>query len=272
MPGVGEARCGNHRGRFVEIGIVHDDHRRIAPQFQRYFLDAGHFADRFADFEAPRKTDLADPFVGANRLADFRTPSGDARDRLRRQPRCKQDFDQLQGRQRRVAGRFDDHRIAGRDGRADFVRHQIERKVKGRDGRHDAARDAQREPEFPCGAGSRVEGDDFGIEPFGFVGRDVDRFSCPAGFEHSFGENLPFFGADRASQLFLPFEHQTGGPAEDLAALIGRHTAHGGRPARERGEGLVDIGSSRLGNGVDDGPIERIGHRDFFGTILPFAA
>ena len=66
-------------------------------------------------------------------------------------------------------------------------------------------------------------------------------------------------------------QHQIGRPAEDLAAVVGRHVLHDGRPGDERREGLIDVGRRRFGDGIDDRAVKRVGDGNFLGAVLPFS-
>ncbi len=147
-------------------------------------------------------------------LSPSRTAAaGEAIDCLRRQTGFQQDFDELQTRERSVAGGLEHHGVAGGQRRADFVAGQIERKVERRDGHHHAAGHAQREAEFSLPVGGAVQRQHFAADAFGLFGRKFDRFDGPRGFGGGFLMVLPSSEAEGARQIVATLVHQFGGVA-----------------------------------------------------------
>ena len=74
------------------------------------------------------------------RLTDGAPAAGDDVEHARGQPDLGRDLSEGQRCQRRLAGRFEDHRIAGRERRSHFPHRQQQGKIPGHDRSHDAER------------------------------------------------------------------------------------------------------------------------------------
>ncbi len=139
LPRIRVTRGGHGRGHLVQVGVRHHDYRAVGTQLHGDLLDARHPADVLAHLAAAGKSDLANPAVGHQRIANLAARAGQALNALGRKAGLDQDLRQLEPRQWRVRSGLDDHRVAPGDGRADLVAQQVEREVERADGHHDAA-------------------------------------------------------------------------------------------------------------------------------------
>ena len=185
-------------------------------------------------------------------------------------PGFEEDLGQLESGQRGVAGRFDDDRIAAGDRRTDFVRNEDEGKVERCDRGDDAARDAERESEFPSAMFDCVERDHFPGEPHGFLRRSRDDVGGASGLSAGFGQRLALFAADRTCQIFDAFAHQSGGPVQDLRAAMRRESFHRRFAGLQRRQGGVNIGRIRVRDGVDGRTVEGVQDVDGLRCFAPF--
>ena len=80
------------------------------------------------------------------------------REKAGRHARIQQHLGQQHGGERRVRGRLEDDRVAGRERGRDLVRDGVERRVERRDGRHHAQRHAQREAQAAACPGAPASG------------------------------------------------------------------------------------------------------------------
>ena len=253
----------------LQIGVVHDDHGAVAAQFHRHPLDAGHLADVFADLVAAGEADLADAPVAAKGVAKDRAAAGETGDGFRRCAGFKQNLHQLERRKRRIARRFDDHGVACRQGRPDFVTDQVEGKVERRDRCDNPTRHAERKTDPPGRTRGRVERDHFADNAAGLFGGDFDRFARAAGFEPPFGEDFSFFATDGPRQFVLAALHDLGRAAQQERAVVGRHGPHFLGTAHERRQRPIDVGGRRLRHRVDHRAVVGIGNVNLFRPFDP---
>jgi ParB family chromosome partitioning protein len=136
--GVDEALAGG-----VEVGVVEDDHGRLAAELEAELLaGAGDAAAQHAaDRRRAGERHLVDVGVVGEVGADGARARDDVED-ARRQAGLGADLGEEQRREARVAGRLDDDGVAHGERRADLPGEQHERKVP----RHNLADDAERLP------------------------------------------------------------------------------------------------------------------------------
>ena len=132
-------------GRLVEIGILHDDQRIVAAEFEHDTLVAGGRRDVLADAHRAREGDEVRVRIGDHGIAHRRRIAGDHRQHLGRQARFIEHVGERQCGQRRQLGRLEHDAVVGRDRRRELVAHHVERMVERRDRRdHAEQRRAQR--------------------------------------------------------------------------------------------------------------------------------
>ena len=101
-----------------------------------------------ADLARAGERDRAHALVLDEHVADLgRRPDEDVQP-ARRQPRLRLELGEQQRRERRLRGRLEHDRAAGRERRRDLVRDEVEREVERRDRADDADRPPQREREL----------------------------------------------------------------------------------------------------------------------------
>ena len=132
LPGMVEAALGQGRHRLGEIGVGGDDHRRRTAMLQ----GAAHARRQLraqlpADPGAADEAEEADARVGHQPLAQLAALDHQRLAPPVRQAGLVQERSEAQTGQRRIGGRLDDDRAAGRDGGSDLVHDQVERVVEG---------------------------------------------------------------------------------------------------------------------------------------------
>ena len=207
----------------------------------------------------------------ADGLPQFVTGTCQAGDRQGREPRLEQNLDQLESRQRRVAGRFEQHCVPRGQRRPNLVRHQVEREVERGNGGHDATWNPQREAQPAGTRRGPVEGHHFAAEAAGLVGRVIERLAGAGRLESSFRQDLAFFLADDLGQFRLAVVQQLHRPAENRAAFTAREGPHLAGPLAQRLDGEGDIVPRGLRDRVEHLSIEGADHLDLSGTLLPGA-
>ena len=130
--------------------------------------------------------------------------------------------------------------------------YQIQRKVERCDRNDNPTGNAEREADLAGTPGGAVKWEHFATEPFGFLGRQLDRLRRAGSLQLAFRQDLALLAADGTPQILLPFEHQIRRPAEDLEPVVSGHFAHDPCPLHRSGQRIVDVLRRRFGNGVDD--------------------
>ena len=182
-----------------------------------------------ADLGAAGEGDFANAIIAANGRANGTARAGEAGDGLGGQACLKQNIHQLQGRERSVGGGLDEHGVAAGDGRADLVRHEVEREIKRRNGRDNADGHAQGEPELARATRRGIERQHLAREAARFIGGKVNRLRRARYFELALGQDFAFLGGNEHADFVHPSAHQRGRFAQDFATLQRRHRA---RPIR----------------------------------------
>ena len=173
LTGIGEASGNAAFGGIVEVGVaVHDD-GGIAAQFEHDFLFSGAALDVPTDGHAAGEADELDAVVGDQQTGVFvgerqhvEAAIGPAR--------LLHAFGQKQRAERRLRRRLQHHGASGGDGRRDFVRDQVQRKIERRDPGDRSERKAAHNAPASGGEFLPVEGKEFAVDARGLFGRDVE--------------------------------------------------------------------------------------------------
>ena len=249
LPAV--AHLGHHRAldRGVEIGVVEDEERLVAAELHRDVDDRGRrpapSSSRPTPVE-PVNDSLRTRVVGERGLDQLaRACRWSARSRRRRgAPASPSSCGEQQRGQRRLLGRLEHDRAAGREGRADLA--------GGHRGREVPRRQQQRRRRPACGrsgCGSPRTAPSAARRrpappPRRTSGRTRRRRSTSPRASVS---DLPISSDMRKRELLLALGHQLERPAQHLGALARR----GRGPPRLRGRRRVDRGQRVLGGGRD---------------------
>ncbi len=155
----------------------------------------------FAGDEAAGEGDHPHVAGGDQGFAQFRAAGGDG-DHGFRQAGGDQVRHQFEGRQRCQLGRFEDHRVAASDGRAEFVGDQVQRVVVGGDG-DDQAQGFTGEPALArFGAFVGIERYDFTGVALGFFGGELEGVDAAFDFFFRLFEGLAGFVDDQPGEGF----------------------------------------------------------------------
>ena len=168
----------------IDIGVVADNHRVAATQFQgdMFEITGGGLHHAPPGIGGAGKADLAHDRINEQFFADDTAGTGDdiqhALGPARVLDRFIDDFATTQVGERRRARRLDDHRIAGEQRRTELVAHQRNRKIP----RYYRTADTQRLAQYqtmPAG----VEHDRAGAHGFGHTAVVIERMDKPANLE-----------------------------------------------------------------------------------------
>ena len=203
----------------VDVGIVENDERRVAAQFQRdFFHRGGALGHQFAaDFGRAGEAELAYPFVARQHAADGAGRAGDDVEHARGNAGPLGEFGNRQCGQRRFRCGADDEGAACRQCGRGFAGNHGVGEVPRRDGGAHAdglADDAD------ALIGTRG-GDGVAVNALGFFGKPFDIGCAVGDFAARFGQRLALFGGQDARQIFLVRRHQVEPAAQDAAAFGG---------------------------------------------------
>ena len=239
---------GAFHGR-IQVGVVEDDERRIAAQFQREFLDRRRalLGQQAAHLRRARKRQLAHDGVRGHFAADVFRRTGDDAEHARRHARALGQHGQRQRGKRCCFGRFQDHRAAGGQGRADFARDHGGGEIPRRDGGAHA---------------DRLFGDDqAAVRPrrlqgvarnaLAFFGKPLDERGAELHFALRFRQGLALLGGHDQRQVVGVFQDQVMPAAQHGRAFLGRLLAPGGPGGIGRLDGAARLGCPHQGHRAD---------------------
>src|SRR5215469_8478999 len=116
--------------------------------------------------------------------------------------------------------RLKDQRTTGRDGRRDFMRHKIERKVEGCDGKDRAKRDATAQSPAPGGGFERVERDVFAVNARSLLGGDLKGVDAAVDFDSCRLDRLTRLLTDSAGEFFASLAYAVGDLVQNRGTLV----------------------------------------------------
>ncbi|VTR69300.1 hypothetical protein DESC_740039 [Desulfosarcina cetonica] len=220
LPGV--AVFGDH-GPFhgpVQVGVVEDDERCVAAQFQGDLLDRGRAGGHEppADLGGAGEAEFAYRRVGGQLAADLAGRAGDHIENTGRNPRPAGQFGQGQGGQGRLAGRFDHHAAAGGQGRRGLAGDHGRREVPRGDRGADAHGLADDQNTLIRGGG----GNGVAVNPFGFLGKPLHKGCGIGDFTPGLGQGFALLGGEDHGQILLVGHHQVVPFQQKDRALLGR--------------------------------------------------
>ena len=136
LTGILVGTADRQAGRFVEIGIVHDDQRIVAAQFQYHAPITDTGSDVFADGHPAGKRHQVDGRIGQQFIGNFCRVAGDDLKHFRWQTGFVKDVGQQQCRERYFFRGLQQHAVVGGDRGDDLVRDLVHRVVERGDRRN----------------------------------------------------------------------------------------------------------------------------------------
>ncbi len=246
----------------VDIGVVEDDERRVAAEFERHLLDRGRGLRHqdAADFGGAGKADVAHGGALAEHFANGNGVVGVGAEHVEHACGDAGALGQFGGGQRREGGEFcgfDDHGAARGQGRRHLAGDHGEREVPGGDGCADAnglLQDQQALVVVELRQG-------FAVDALGFFGKPLDEAGAIGDFAFGLGQGLALLGGHDAAEVVLIGHEQLEPFAQNAAALFGGFAAPGGPGgigSGYRGLGILraevgDFGELGAGGRVMDG-------------------
>ena len=178
--------------------------------------------------------------------------SGEDGERFLRPSGFENDFAQRERGEGGLRRGLEDERAAGGDGRRNFVRDEIERKVEGRDGEDGADGKALDQSPAAFVAFGQVERNGFAAEACGFFRGGLEGEHGAIDFGTGEAHGLAGFGDDELREALLLFDERGGDVFEDFAALPARQGAGAAQAGDGVVHGLAGVGAGGDGDAADE--------------------
>ncbi len=163
----------------------------------------------------------------------------------------EQHLRQGDGREGRLAGRFEHDRAASGDRGCHLVGDEVQREVEGADGTDDADRHAEGEAELALSRRGRVERDHLAGQLAGLDGRELERADRTLGLDAGRADRLGGLLGDDPRELLDPLLQPARGGVEDLGSPPGRKRLRGLR----RGDRSVTSAGPHAGTRPSSAPL-----------------
>ena len=260
LPGVAEGGGRDLGDRGQPVAVRLDDDGRVAAEFEGDFFLGGLRFELPSDLGAAGEADHLDPRVHEKR-GDVLVIERDNIDLARRDAGGIEDLREQEAGERGLQRGFEDHAVAGREARSDFVGDEVEREVEWRDAEDHAHRKAFDQAEMP---GPRRAG--IHRDPVAFVG-ERKRGGEAEGQARAFGlglgkrDRLPRLGDDRRNEIRPALRDEARDVFQDDSPRVGGHFPRGlerrvggcDRLLNLRGVGKADVRQTGAVPGIDDG-------------------
>ena len=257
LPGIAILRGHRAFDRGIEVGIVENQERGIAAEFQRQLLDrrrALRHQDP-TDLGRAGERELAHRRIGAHFATDCPRVAGDDVEHPGRNAGPFGEFGQRQSRQRRRFGGFDHHRAAGGQRRPGLAGDHRGREVPRGDRRADSDRLLGDENPLV----GLVRRNQVTIGALAFLSEPLDERCRIGDLAARLGQWLALLDRHQAREILLVGQHQIVPAAQQPRAITGGARA----PRRQRALGCSDRLARLVGSEVrhrgDRSSVRRIG-------------
>jgi hypothetical protein len=251
----------------VDVGVVADDHWRVAAQFHRHrrYLLGCKCSQVLADRRRTGERDLADDRRADQGARDHvGVAHHDVEHAVRQSRFCKRLRDEQAGAWG-FLGRLDDHRAAGRQRRRHLAAGEQRRQVPWRKRGHRTDRFARHDRtaiRIACFHGSAIDA----LCLFRAPQHGIDRH---ADFHARLAEWPAHFQRQSAGKKIGALANQQGSLGDDVRPGPGRYLAPGLEGLRGRGQGRIQVGSGGVRHIAEAAAIGGIEHG---GDSTPFSA
>ena len=242
LPGIGELGGHRHVQRCLKIGIVIDDHRRVAAEFHRHLLQGGGgIADHLlTDAGRSGQRHLAHCLGGHDRRIGGLGRADDKVHRARRQVARSAAIDHHHRHPRRLRRGAQDHRTARRKRWGHFPRDQSGGKVPGGKGGGNAHRFVMHFEPTARHAGV----DDPAIDPACLFGEPAELVDGQRPFAARLRNRLAGFQRDHLRRLVGAALHFVGNGVQGVGAVKSRLGLPCRKACRSRCNGGLGIGQT----------------------------
>ncbi len=262
--------CARLRGG-REVGVVVDDRRVVAAQFQRDPAKAAGGPDRDAGAARAGEADEIDARIRDQRSADVGTAIDDV-EHAGRQAGFDYQLDQTVHDQRGLRRGFQHHRVAGGDRWRDLVGGQIEGRVEGGNGGDHADRKAHEHRELARSHRAAVQRHVTGLDANRLLCRQQHGLERAPDLRLGILDRLAGFARHQLGEPLRIALYERSGAAQQRGALVGWHRS--GLRARLDGGGhrRLDVGSGRNRRRTDHLTTIRIADFDAAPRVAPAPA
>ena len=226
--------------RVVEVGVVENDQRVLAPHLELDLLHPGDCPgrERAAGLDGPREADRVDLRGVDNRVADLPAAADDQVEDPGRASAVGQQLGHRVGTARHQRGRLEDDAVGVGERGRDLPGRDRDREVPGRD-------DADHPEGFSLhrhrhALPRRI--DEFARDPERLPGVELEDVAGAHGLTHGLLQGLALLAGQQAPDLLGPGEDPAADRVEQVGALLDARP----RPGGEGGPGGLD-GPARLG-------------------------
>jgi hypothetical protein len=235
-------------------------------------FETGALGDPFPSLRSAGKGDHANAGIGDEHVADPVAVSGHHVQCLRREASVAERLGEHERRNRRDRRGLQNHRVAGGEGGAELVRHQVERIVEGSDRSDNADGKAIVVSHSVLRPGRRVEGNRLPIEPPCLVGGYVKSVGATQGFFPRLPYRLRSFRRDHTGELLVILLHLVRDLPENGDPLVCRNALHHFEAPHGARDCLKHILFVSRGDRVEDRPVVRVLYFDPLVPVDPLTA
>ncbi len=250
LAGVAELRGDDPVDGLVEVGVVEDDVRGVAPELERQPCDVPcrHLDQLLADLGGAGERDLAHARVAEERLPDHaRASRGDEVHNPGRDAGVLDAAEDEGRRQGGLRGGLDDTRAAGGEGRAELARHHRRREVPGGDrGGH-----ADGLPEDEDAVLGVLRRDDLAVDALGLAREPLEEARRVLDLALGLVERLALLGGHHRADVLDALAHDRCGPHHQPGAVAGRRRSPAGKGGRSCVDRPLDVLARRVRHRAD---------------------
>ena len=248
----------------LQVGVGADDRRVIAAQLgvEGLHVLGGDAAEGDAGLDAAGECYQVDAVSGGEERADACAVAGDHLMCRWRQTAVFEDAGQAQQRQRTIAGRLADDRVAGTERRRDLVGVQLDRVVEGGDGSYHADGLADGDGHVPFRARHGVHGNLAAEEPLGLLAEAADDAGRRIHLLARLADGLAVLLGEHTRDVVALRHQSIRAGDEDAGPLMSGHPRHGPPTVLGRGHGASHVLPAGRGDRVDEGAGARVPNGD----------
>ena len=238
--------------RMVEVGVLVDDHRGIAAEFEHDLFLARLCLEIPADARRAGEAEQFQPLVGGEEIGAVAACGQDAEGAFGQYVALGEHLAHDDRAQRRHRRGLHHEGAAHGDRRRDLVRRKVERKIERRDKAARADRHPLPHPHITLGARRNVERLDLAIIARRLFCGDAEGVDQAPDLALAVGDRLSRFHAQRIGKLVEAFLEARDAMIEDILPLVTREPRHRLGGAHRAGDGFIDdVGGRQRGTESD---------------------
>jgi hypothetical protein len=243
--------AGQDADGLAEVGILENDHRRVATELHRDALHVAASQSRqfLADGGRASEGDLADDRAGYEMARHHRRYTEDQVKDARRQASVGEGAgEKSRAGCRGLLCRLGDHRATGRQRDADLANQLVDREIRWRESRDGTDRLHDGHLQHAARAG----GNDAAVGSHRLVGEIVYKFRCLGNLAPRLAERLAVLQRDELGDVARPLFENACRLAHEVGALDCRDLAPGTEALLRSGQGPIEISGLSMRDRADD--------------------